>query len=211
MPPWARVHRDRLPLRRDPRGDALFRPARRDAGAVARAGHQRARHAGLPVAVRHGGVLPVGRERRRDQLPAQLLDRRGRGDRRRHLPQDRVPGAAQPLRLVRLLRAAGGIRHTARRIHRAVPRLGSTARGRAWSVREHNRERLAAHRSAPRAACTCAGRDAGHRLRAGLLREPSRRQVRSAGFVDDRSASGRCRHRAVPPGRCGRRGIPAAV
>jgi cellobiose phosphorylase len=51
-----------------------------------------------------GRVLLVGRLGRRHELPAQLLDRRSRGGGRHHLPQDRVPRAPQPLRLLRLLR-----------------------------------------------------------------------------------------------------------
>ena len=83
------------------------------------------------LALQLGRVLPVGRPGRRHQLPAQLLRRRGRGRGRRHLPQDRVPGAARPLRLLRLLRAAGRLRHAARRVPGPVPRLGPADRGRA--------------------------------------------------------------------------------
>ena len=84
--------------------------------------------AGAAVAVQRDRVLPVGRAGRRHQLPAQLLDRRGRGRRRRDLPQDRVPRAARPLRLLRLLGAAGRVRHAARRVPRPVPRLGPAGR-----------------------------------------------------------------------------------
>ena len=52
-------------------------------------------------------------------------------ERRRDLPQDRVPRAARPLRLLRLLRTPGRLRHAARRVPRAVPRLGPPDRGRA--------------------------------------------------------------------------------
>ena len=62
------------------------------------------------------------------ELPAQLLDRPGRGRRRRDLPQDRVPRAARSLRLLRLLRAAGRIRHPTRGLPRRVPRLGPAGR-----------------------------------------------------------------------------------
>ena len=53
-------------------------------------------------------VLPVERLGRPDELPAQPLDRRGRGRRRHDLPQDRVPRAPQPLRV--LLRERAGRR-----------------------------------------------------------------------------------------------------
>ena len=56
-----------------------------------------------------------GTHRTTRQLPAELQRRRGRGGRRRHLPQDRVPRAARPLRLLRLLRAARRLRHAAGR------------------------------------------------------------------------------------------------
>ncbi len=76
-------------------------------------------------------VLPVGRAGRRDQLPAQLQHRpgRGRGRGRGDLPQDRVPRAPRSLRLLRLFRAAGRLRYPARRVPGTVPRLGRS-RGR---------------------------------------------------------------------------------
>ena len=52
-------------------------------------------------------VVPVERLRRHDQLPAQLLDRRGRDRARRRdaVPQDRIPRAARPLRVLQRERA----------------------------------------------------------------------------------------------------------
>ena len=66
------------------------------------------------------------------QLPAQLQShRRGRGRRVRHLPHDRVPRAAQPLRRVRRQRARSpASTPTGRVFSRPVQRLGVMPRGR---------------------------------------------------------------------------------
>ena len=74
------------------------------------------------------------------------------GRRRRHLPHDRVPGAAQPLRLLRLLGTARRLRHPARSVPRAVPRLGPAGGGRAGRVGQLGRPRLGAVRLPPRRA-----------------------------------------------------------
>ena len=85
-------------------GDPVPRAARRDARDLADADHQPPRRRrGVALALRRGGVLSVGRLGRPDELPTEPLDRRGRGRRRRDLPHDRVPGAAEPLRVLRLL------------------------------------------------------------------------------------------------------------
>ena len=118
-------------------------------------------------------VLPVGRAGRRHQLPAQLQHRPGRGRRRRHLPQDRVPRAPRPLRLLRLLGAAGRLRHAARRVPRPVPRLGPAGGRRAGQGHGLDRARLAADGLAPRQARSRARRDARGHLRARLPREPA--------------------------------------
>ena len=114
------------------------------------AADQRAGRAGAALALQLGRVLPLGRPGRRHQLPAQLLRRRGRGRGRRHLPQDRVPRAARSLRLLRLLRAAGRLRHAARRVPGALPRLGPADRRRAGRLVQLDRPRLAAVGLAPR-------------------------------------------------------------
>ena len=62
--------------------------------------------------------------------------------RRCHLPQDRVPGAAQPLRLLRLLRAGGRVRHPARGVPGRLPRVRRAARRAARGQRRLHRPRL---------------------------------------------------------------------
>ena len=89
--------------------------------------NERARNAELSALLLRR-VRPVGRPGRRDELPAELLHRRGGGRGRRHLPQDRVPGAARPLRLLRVLGAAGRLRHPAGGLPRPLPRVRPAAR-----------------------------------------------------------------------------------
>ncbi len=192
-------------IRRDPGRDALLRPARREPGGLADSRHQRAAGRGQSVALQLDRVVPLGRQRRRHQLPAQLLDRPGRGRGRRHLPQDRVPGAARPLRLLRLLRAAGRLRHPARRVPGPLPRLGPPDRRRAGQGHRLGRPRLAADGLAPRQARACARRDARGHLPARLPGEREGRQVRPARQPDDQQAAGQAGHRPLPPGRRGRR------
>ena len=72
-------------------------------------------------------------------------------------PQHRVPGAPQPLRLLRLLGAAGGVRHAARRLPRPLPGLGAPAGGRVGAVGRLPRPRLGAVRLAPRRAAPAPG------------------------------------------------------
>ena len=103
--------------------------------------------AGQALALQLDRVLPLGRAGRRHELPAQLLDRRGRDRGGRHLPQVRVPRAARSLRLLRLLGAAGRLRHAARRVPRALPRLGPADRRRARAGRP-TRSRTAGSRLA---------------------------------------------------------------
>ena len=147
VPPRPGLHDDRLAAGGDPGRDTYFVPLG-ETLEVWRARSPTSDPSPPAVAVRRGRVLPVGRAGRRHQLPAQLLDRRGRGRGRRHLPQDRVPRAARPLRLLRLLGAVGRLRHVARRLPRAVPRLGPPDRRRArGDVRA--RSRTAGSRSAP--------------------------------------------------------------
>ena len=75
------------------------------------------------------GVLPVERAGRRDQLPAQLLHRRGRGRGQCHLSQDGIPRAPQPLCRVRGQRATcDGFDTDRERFLGAVQRLWRAAR-----------------------------------------------------------------------------------
>ena len=124
-----------------------FVPARRDARDLAGRGstNRRAEAASLSLFIVRR-VLPVGRLGRPDQLPAQPLHRRGRGRRQRDLPQDRVPRAPRPLRLLRVLRGDRRLRHAARRVPRAVPGLGTAGRGRDGASRP-TRSRTAGRRS----------------------------------------------------------------
>ena len=142
------------------------------------------------LAVRGGRVLPLGRPGRRHELPAQLVDRRGRGRGRRRLPQDGVPRAARPLRVLRQLRAGRRVRDVARRVPGTVPRLGPAPGRRGGPPGRHDRQRLAADRRAPRQAPARAGRDPGGHVRPRLRRESRGREVRPAGLPDDRQAAG---------------------
>ena len=189
-----------------PNRDDVLRAGRRDTRDLADTRHQRTRRTGPTLAVQRDRVVPLGGQRRRHQLPTQLLDRRGRGRRRRHLPHDRIPRAAQSLRMVRLQRTARRLRDAARRIPRAVPRLGPADRGRARAPERLDRPRLAADGRAPCANRTGARRDARGDLRARLRREPARRQVRPARVLDGRQGWRAPRHRAIPRRRRGRAG-----
>ena len=124
------------------------------------------------IAVRHRRVLPVGRAGRRHELPAQLLGRRGRGRGRRHLSHDRVPGAARPLRVLRLLGRVGRLRHVARRVPRTLPGLGPAPRRRTRRGVGLDRARLAADGRPPGPPRAGARRDARRHLRARVRGEP---------------------------------------
>ncbi len=82
-------------------------------------------------------VLSVERVGRPDQLPAQLLHRRGRGGRQPIYPQDRVPGAPQPFRLLWRQRSGRRLRHRPRDLPRALQRL-ARARRRCWTGPRRN-------------------------------------------------------------------------
>ena len=86
LPSRPRLHDHRVESFRDRGRDALLRPARRNARALALAGREPARGSCPPLAVQRRRVLPLGRLGRRDELPAQSLHRRGRGRGRRDLP-----------------------------------------------------------------------------------------------------------------------------
>ena len=108
-------------------------------------------------------VLPLERLRRHDQLPAQLLaPARSRSRRQHHLSQDRVPRAAQSLRVLpRERRRSRASTPTAR------PSSASTT---AWSAPRRRRSRAprrtrspAAGRPSPRTASTSSSRPAKRR------------------------------------------------
>ena len=149
----------------------------------------------------------MGRPGRRDQLPAQLSHRRGRGGRRRHLPQDRVPRAARPLRLLRLLRAAGRLRHPARRFlgpYRGWDRPIAVERGESANSIAHGWQPIGSHHVRLDAR---ARRDARGHLRARLRREPAptRSSIRPGSQTINKRRV-RPRHRALSPAGDGRAG-----
>ena len=164
--------------------------------------NERAR-SGPTVALQRHRVVPLGRPRRRHQLPAQLLHRRGGGRGRRHLSQDRVPGTARPLRLLRLFRATGRLRHPARRLPGALSRLGPAA-GRGGGVATnsiaHGWQPIGSHHVRLELG---AGETREVDLRARLRGESRRRQVRPARLADHQQAAGpTARSRSTPSG-CG--------
>ena len=111
--------------RRHPRRDDLPRAARARRSRCGGRGSPTTGRRRPPVAVRRRGVLPLGRPGRRDELPAQPVHGRGPRRGRRRLPPDRVPRAPRPLRLVRVLRARGGVRDVARGVPRAPTGAGT--------------------------------------------------------------------------------------
>ena len=147
----------------------------------------------------------MGGRGRHDQFSAQLLHRPGRGRRRGHLSQDRIPRAAGPFRLLRLFRAAGRVRHAARGVPGPLPGLARAAGCGTRDIREFRGAWLGAHRLTSCPPDPGAGRQSHHRVRAGLSREPARRQVRPAWFADPQQAGCAADLAQVPgPRRCGR-------
>ena len=143
------------------------------------------------VAVQRGRVLPLGRVGRRDELPAQPLDRRGRGartasifhtteyrERRNHFAYFACSEPSSP----------GSTRSATRSSARTA---AGTAR---WPSSEGRSGDSIAHGWAPIGSHhveleLAPGRDARGRLRARLRREPARREVRPARVADDRQAT----------------------
>ena len=126
------------------------------------------------LAVRRGRVLPLGRLGRRHELPAQPLDRRGRGRGRRDLPHDRVPRAPRPLRVLRLLRAGRGFDTPATRSSGRTAAGTGRSRSRTGRSGDSIAHGWAADRLAPRRARARARREARDRVRPRLCREPAR-------------------------------------
>ncbi len=205
------VHHDQLGQERDQGEHAVLRAARRDARGLAAHRRQRPRRARRAVRLLLGRVRPLGRAGRRHELPAELLHRRGRGRRRRDLPQDRVPRAPRPLRLLRLLRAAGRVRHPARGLPRPLPRVPRAARRRTGRALQLVRARLVAARRAPRQAHPRTRRGEGGHLRPRLLAEPARRQVRPGRPDQQGGRQAGDRPLAGPADRARRRRGPAGV
>ena len=206
VPPRPGLHHHRLAHRRHPHRDHLLRAARRDARGLAHAHHQRARTPRPPVALQRHRVVPLGRQRRRHQLPAQLLHRRGGGRGRRHLSQDRVPGTPRPLRLLRLLRAAGRLRH----------RSATTS----WAPIAAGTSPLVVERGAPRDSMAHGWQPIGsHHVRLELAPGETREVIFVLGYAENPAdakfdppgsqtiakARRRADDREVPPARRGRR------
>ena len=139
---------------------------------------------------------------RRHQFPAQLLDRRGGSGGRGDLPQDRIPRAAQPLCLLRLLRAAGRLRYPARGLPGRVSRLGRAAGGRERAASSnsiaHGWQPIGAHQV--KIAAEARRAEADH-LPAGLSRKPAGREVRPARLADHQQAHGQAGDRPLPAAR----------
>ena len=120
------------------------------------------------------GMVPVERGGRREQFPAQPVYRRSRNrtDRHQHrrLPQDRVQGAPQPLRVLLGERADGRIRHELRRVPRPVQWLGQPAGDRRRPHARLGGARLVPDRGRARAPQPAAGRGAHARVHARVRR-----------------------------------------
>ena len=190
VPPRARVHDHHVAPDGDPIGDGLCRATGRDARALADHADERPVERRRDLAVRGGRVLPLGCAGRRHELPAQLVDRRGRSRGRRRLPQDGVPRAARPLRVLRQLRAVRRIRDVKGGVPGTVSRLGPAPGRRGGPPGRNHRQRLAADRRASRQAPARAGRESRGHVRPRLCRESRRLEVRPAGLPDDRQAAG---------------------
>ena len=156
VPPRPRLHDDQLGASKGiARRDAVLRAARREPRGLAGPRHQRPATTAAQLSLFSlRRVLPLGRPGRHDQLPAQLLDRRGRGradgviyhkteyrERRDHFA---FFACSEPL---------AGLRHAARGVPRPLPRLG---RARSASSGASSANSVAhgwsPHRRAPRQA-----------------------------------------------------------
>ncbi len=163
VPPRPRLHAHHQRAQGRPRVAADVRPAgahRRDSPA---ADQEHRRGAQEPEGLLVHRVVSLERLRRHDQLPAQLLDRRGRDRARRQhaLSQDRVPRAARPLRVLQRQRPGRGLRHRPRDLPRPLQRLGRAA-GRPQGRSRRTRSPAAGRRS-PRTASTSSSRPAKRR------------------------------------------------
>ena len=164
------------------RRDAVLRPARRDRRDPAGHGHQHVRRRQDDHALLVRRVLPVERPGRPDQLPAQPVDRRGRGRAGRpvrvgDLPHHRVPRAPRPLRRLRREHPRHRLRHRPRHVRRRLQRPRRGGRPARREVRRLGRVRLVPDRLALGRAHARARRVPRAHLRARLRREPGRPEV----------------------------------
>ncbi len=126
VPPRPRLYEDHR-LQRRARGRApLLRPHRAERGSMESDRPEQVEGAQGPAALFVPGILLLRGPQRHDQLSTHVVDRRGRGRGRRHLPQNRVPRAEEPLYPLRLHAPRRGFRHRPRRLRRDPRR---TARG----------------------------------------------------------------------------------
>ena len=131
-----------------------------------------------PLLVRR--VLLLRGAQRHDELPAHIFDRRG-GDRgQRHLPQDRVPRAPQPLHAIRMHAADRRIRHLAGRLCRRPQRPARSQGGPGRQMHEQPRLRLEPRRGAPDKPHPQARPGGDVRLRARVCRAGGPAQIRRA-------------------------------
>ena len=171
------VHRDHRGAQRRSLRGPLPRPARHHRRDPPGPPHQHLQRRPLVPAVLARRILPLECSRRRHELPAESLPRRGRGRRQRHLSHHRVPGAAQPL--LRLWREQRDrrLRHRPRVVRRAEKRLVGTAGGRRRAKPQLDRQRVGTDRFASGPRRSGGGRDTRPRVRPRLRRERCRRQV----------------------------------
>ena len=139
-----------ITLRRtgDTRRDAVLRAARRDARGLARCGSRTSAPTPAEMSLFRSvefclwDALDDATNFQRNYSIGEVEVAR-----RRDLPHDRVPGTAGSFRLLRLLRAAGRVRHPARGVPRRLPRLGP-ARWRSSAGSRPARSRTAGRRTA---------------------------------------------------------------
>ena len=176
------LHPDHLRAPGHARGALLyFVPPGETARGLAAADQQRARRAGRDVVVLVDGVLPLERLGRHDQLPAQLLHRRGRGRPAASSTTRPSTGSGAIISPTSPVRAARRLRHPARDVPRPLPRLGPARGGEARRVVQLDRHGWSPHGSHHVRRALAPGRDQGSGLPPRLLGDPSRPEVRSAG------------------------------
>ena len=177
----AEGHPDRGPLLRPPGDDRRGAPGHAEE-------HLEGGEERQALLVRR--VLPVGGLGRPDELPEEPLDRRGGGRRLDDLPQDRVPGAPEPLRRPLGEREGGRLRHRPRELPRALERLRRAPGRGGGEVAELRGQRLVADRLAPPGGGPRAGRGEDLRLRPRLRREPRGGEVGAAGGREQEARAG---------------------
>ena len=148
------------------------------------------------------GVLLLRGAERHDELPAHLLDRRGRGRAGGcgDLPHDRVPRAPRPLHALRLHAPDRRLRHLARRVRRR-PQRACTRRPSRSPAQPPGASRTAGTRSA-RTSSTCAWSPARRRRSRSSSPTSSRATRRSSSGPGSptRRRAARCVARYREPG-----------